>query len=240
MVEYLPRVLDIPNLISKSAPIMISKFVPKAGKQALQKLTDRQIIEIDPKKSYHVKRLHFSAPVAQVLDTTTVPWVDGVFLDVARLNAFRERCLEIVQCRPAGWRKIFIRRKSEHRNLLNEEQLEAIAKGMGFEVLDIETLSWDQQVRLFASAKVVVGAGGAIMANYIFLPNGSNVVSLTSSHLANFPLPAYMASVAGASFTYLTGMPRFTRGGRRNAQQIMHSGYRIPKSRFKKVLSKLI
>jgi capsular polysaccharide biosynthesis protein len=110
---------------------------------------------------------------------------------------------------------------------------------MGFEIVDVLKMSWEQQVRLFASSKVVVGAGGAIMANYIFLPEGAKVVSLTSKYLSGFSLPAYIASVAGASFVYITGRSKITRDSKRNSQQLMHSGYRVRASTFRRVLREL-
>jgi hypothetical protein len=236
MVEYLPRLLTIPTSVDKSVPVLISKTVPRSGKQALRKLTDRKIVEIDPKKIYRIKRLHVSAPVAQVLDTTKVPWADGVFVDLSVLREFRETCLSLLDVSSNPIRRIYLRRESSHRNLINGEQLERLASKMGFEVIDVIGMSWEDQVSLFASARVVVGAGGAVMANYIFLPSGAKVISLTSEYLSDFSLPAYLASVANASFTYITGKPRLTRESRRNTQRLMHSGFRIKKSTFRRVL----
>jgi capsular polysaccharide biosynthesis protein len=239
MIEYLPRILSIPSSVGKSVPILISKSVPKSGKQALQRLTDRKIIQIDPEKQYRVKRIHVSAPVAQVLDTTKIPWADGVFINTKALKDFRKRCFEVVGAQQSMSRKIFIRRESGHRSILNGAKLEIIAKKMGYEVVDVLKLSWEQQVRLFASSKVVVGAGGAIMANYVFLPKGAKVVSFTSKYLSGFSLPAYIASIAGAPFIYITGRSRITRDSKRNTQQLMHSGYRVRASTFKRVLREL-
>jgi capsular polysaccharide biosynthesis protein len=237
MVEYLPRLLTIPDSVSKSVPVLISKSVPKSGKQALERLTNRKIIEIDPGKKYTVRRLHVSAPVAQVLDTTKVPWADGVFLDFKALRNFRRKILSLLDVSELPVRRIYLRRDSGHRNLANGQLLENLASNMGFEVVDVIGMSWEEQVKLFASAKVVVGAGGAVMANYIFLPKGSKVISLTSEYLSDFSLPAYMASVAGASFTYITGKTVLTGNSLRNSQQLMHSGFRIRRSTFKRVIS---
>ena len=119
MVEYLPRLLTIPDSVDKSVPILISKTVPRSGKQALRKLTDRKIVEIDPKKSYRIRRLHLSAPVAQVLDTTKVPWADGVFIDLSALREFRETCMTLLDVSSNPIRRIYLRRESGHRNLIN-------------------------------------------------------------------------------------------------------------------------
>ena len=236
LVEYLPRILTIPNSISKSAPILISNSVPKSGVQALEKLTNRKIIKIDPLKTYQVSRLHVSAPVSQVLDTTKVPWSDGLFIDLKTLQVFRERCLSLFSNPTLPPRRIYLRRQSGHRNLSNGAQLEKIARRMGFEVIDIKGMSWEKQVRLFSNCQVVVGAGGAVMANYIFLPKGAKVISLTSDYLADFSLPAYMASVAEASFTYVTGKAKMTRTSRTSTQEFMHLGFKIRKSSFTKAL----
>jgi capsular polysaccharide biosynthesis protein len=220
-------------------PVVISNSVPQSGLQALQKLTKREIIQIDPQRVYKIKKLHVSAPVAQVLDTTKVPWADGVFVNFESLVAFRQECLSLINSSSTPSRRIFLKRDSGHRNLVNGEKLEKIAKDFGYEVIDVAGMGWEEQVTLFTSAEVVVGAGGAVMANYIFLPKNAKVLSLTSEYLADFVLPAYLTAVAGASFTYLTGKPKVTKFSRSSTQHMMHSGFTIKESSFKNALINL-
>lgn len=85
-------------------------------------------------------------------------------------------------------RKIFLSRKDitmksggRYRALLNEEALiEALAQ-RGFQIVEPETLSFADQVRLFWEAELVVGLGGAALFNVVFCKPGTRVVSIESS-----------------------------------------------------------
>lgn len=66
-------------------------------------------------------------------------------------------------------RKIFIkRRKEEGRSTLNRSKILPLVKEAGFDDFFLDDLSFPQQVRLFSTADVILGAHGAGLANMIF------------------------------------------------------------------------
>ncbi len=64
------------------------------------------------------------------------------------------------------------------RNFIDEPSMIAALEGQGFEVVEPETRSFIDQVRLFASAAMVVGASGAGMFNTAFSAPGTGIVDI--------------------------------------------------------------
>jgi capsular polysaccharide biosynthesis protein len=118
----------------------------------------------------------------------------------------------------------------------NEKKLEAIAEREGLRVIDVSKLSWVDQVNLFATAELVVGAGGAVMANYLFLPERARVLSLVSRYTSAFTLPAQICAISGASFAYLLGRPLATKNSKSDYNALIHSSFRINSRAFRRAI----
>jgi hypothetical protein len=236
MIEYLPRILEVPPSISSEVPVVVSNRVPDSGIEALRALTEREILRIDPEFSYSAEIVHVASPVTQVLDTSKVSWSNGLFMHSASLHAFRSACLSAVGSRLNSKNRIFLTRSSGHRSIKNEAKLSQIAEREGFINVDIANLSWRDQVTLFSNAEIIVGAGGAVMANYLFSREGSRILCLVSRHSATFSLPAQIAAVAGASFSYLLGKPVLNRHIGDDFQSLVHSDFIISPRKFRRVL----
>lgn len=86
----------------------------------------------------------------------------------------------------AGYSKIFVSRKTftskgGYRGLINEDELIAGLTTLGFKVVEPELLKFEDQIRVFASADIVVGLAGAGMFNTIFCKPGTRVISIEST-----------------------------------------------------------
>jgi hypothetical protein len=237
IAEYLPRVLSIPRSIGQDVPLLVSDRVPGSGLGALRALSARAVITVDAQRSSRVGVLHTLAPVTQVLDTTNVPWREGIALDAPSLKRMTEALVVAADAKDMhAYRQVFLSRRSKHRGLVNEAQLASLARREGLEVVDPSALDWREQVQLFRSAKLVVGAGGAVMANYLFMSPGARAVALTSEALSDFILPAALAQVSGATFTSLLGTPQVRLDQAASALQWMHSSYTVSAGDFVSVL----
>ncbi len=71
-------------------------------------------------------------------------------------------------------------RAPNYRVLTNEAALIAAIAGLGFEVIEPETLPFEEQVVRFSSAEFVVGLGGAGMFNALFCAPGTRLVTIES------------------------------------------------------------
>lgn len=73
------------------------------------------------------------------------------------------------------------RRDSVKRSLSNEVELESALAEVGFRIVTLSGRTFQDQVRLFRSARLIVSAHGAGLANVIFCRPGSRVIELMPS-----------------------------------------------------------
>ena len=116
-----------------------------------------------------------------------------VFHDFLRWNLEREA---LAWPKGGGDDMIFVSRggvrtAQSFRELANEAEIEGIAREAGLTVLRPETLSWEQQARLFSKARLVAGEFGSGLHNALLSPQGCQVVSLNwlvevQSRIGNF------------------------------------------------------
>lgn len=76
---------------------------------------------------------------------------------------------------------LYIHRNSGYRNALNQVELDTFVAQQGWKVIYPETLSFDEQVRTFHRASMVVGLTGAAMANLVFTRPGCRVGIMIST-----------------------------------------------------------
>ena len=240
MVEYLPRIFQIDSSVPSSAPFIVSSRTPPSGIEALERFTDREIVVVDADLAHAVGHLHVLPPSVQVLDTTRVPWSKGLSMNAAPLLEFRRR-LGLGDHRLAGdGRRVFLERTSSRRGLVNQPELAAIAGRLGLELVDPSGLSWKEQIELFSSSSLVVGASGAVMANYLLMAPGSRVLALTSDSLADFVLPAALAGISEAAFSYLTGPNESSLEDHLGRNSWLHSSFRIRPKQFERAVRREI
>jgi hypothetical protein len=80
--------------------------------------------------------------------------------------------LEIKDSNKRDARKIFLtRNKNRIRFISNTEQIEAIAKQNGFEIVDTDSLGFLEQINLFSKTTYLIGIHGAGLTNIIFRKN---------------------------------------------------------------------
>ena len=78
-------------------------------------------------------------------------------------------------------KKLFIKRASKvRRHIINEEDVLQTFLSFGFEIVDFEQLSFEEQILLAGKASVLAGVHGAGLANMIFMPTHSVVFELTT------------------------------------------------------------
>lgn len=78
--------------------------------------------------------------------------------------------------------KIFLRRNSDHRTIINSHEVESFYESRGYLVVEPEKLSFQQQVALFKNAKAIAGSTGAAFANIIFASPDCDIHIFISKH----------------------------------------------------------
>jgi hypothetical protein len=95
-------------------------------------------------------------------------------------------------------RRLYLRRAPElDRKLVNEPALIDALIPLGFEVVQPELLTFDEQVLLFGEARTVVAVHGSALTNILFSPPGATVAELfPQGPSATSTLPTYNALLA--------------------------------------------
>jgi len=75
------------------------------------------------------------------------------------------------------------RAESADRVLLNEQELAAALAPLGFRTIVAGTMSVAEQIRAFATARVIVAAHGAGLTNMVFAPRTAGIVEITSTNI---------------------------------------------------------
>lgn len=83
-----------------------------------------------------------------------------------------------------GKKKIFIsRQNAKIRKIINEEEIFALLKPLGFEKIFMEKLSVQEQAQIAHEAEIIVGTHGAGLTNIIFARPGTTIIELFQEHL---------------------------------------------------------
>jgi len=79
--------------------------------------------------------------------------------------------------------RIYIsRNQARYRRILNEEQVIDLLSKYGFVTIVPESMTWEEQIALFANAKAIVSPHGSGLTNIIFCQPGTTVIELFSPH----------------------------------------------------------
>lgn len=193
---------------------MISKFrlIEKQYKKSYLDFT-----YIIPKQSNYLKRVmnsrfhnlnyHFMTPdTTWKFEKLIVPSMsnrkDGMI--VPEMPSWLRENFGVKEDKP--FRKIWISRKnSATRSIVNESVLfDTVLKQRGWELLELENLSLDQQLHYFAEAQVVVAPHGAGLTNLLFCQPGTKVIELQDKDMLSkkvYPVLAYHLGLEQVTYT---------------------------------------
>lgn len=104
-----------------------------------------------------------------------------------------------------GFERLYISREhARKRKLVNEEEVMGVLSKYGFRKVILESMPLTEQIRIFASAKVVAGPHGAGFTNLVFSNPGTKVIEFFSpNHVHNcYPI---LSSLLRHRHYYLIG-----------------------------------
>jgi tetratricopeptide (TPR) repeat protein len=127
------------------------------------------------------------------------PWI---------IQFHRQRFATAIQAPEVDYpERIYItRKKAQYRRIFNESEVIECLKQYGFETVELETISVEQQAALFAHAKVIIAPHGAGLTNLMFCRPDTQVIELISPHYLRF----YYWTIAlqlDLDFYYILGKP---------------------------------
>lgn len=100
---------------------------------------------------------------------------------------------------PARHRIFVTRRSAKGRRLREEETVMAMLAKRGFETVEMETLTFEEQVRLMGKTEAIVAPHGAGLTNMIFCPAGTRILEIAD---AGYPNPNFYALASALGHDY--------------------------------------
>jgi len=192
MTEVLPRIaVFCSDARFKSIPLVVDKGLHSNIQASLRAVAGypREIYELEPGEHMEVHRLYWMSVAGYVpyerRTSTGHRHAQGMFSPHA-LALTRRVCLEAANPKRApvcaAEAKIYVRRNSAIRKLVNGKEIELLLEAQGFQFVEPEKLSFHEQIRLFAQAKCIVGPTGAAFANLLFARPDAHIVVLMGEH----------------------------------------------------------
>ncbi len=152
------------------------------------------VLEQDDRSMWRFTELHYMQPVRRPPMFTLPEAVEA--LRTAVLGASPG---------PEGGRRLFLPRRAHARHRLeNEEEIETLLAGYGFEAVYPEQMTVAEQAALFRSASVIAGAKGAAMANQIFAPADATLIALSPADFSD-PFFLDIGTARGMAYAELFG-----------------------------------
>lgn len=226
LFDTLPRL----DLLRQSG-IAFDRLVVPTGK-VFQRETLAQL-GVDPRRIVAPADEHIEA------SRLVVPSLPGLTGNPPRWAAtfLRRSFLPCAGAETRGRKRIFVSRaRAGTRRVIGEDELVRRLERRGFAAVTLETLSFAEQVRLFAAADIVVGPHGSGLANIVFCRPGTQVVELFSVHYVNVMYWA-LANELGLRYLYLSDdgerAPREGRGRR------VHADIAVAADRIEATLDKI-
>jgi capsular polysaccharide biosynthesis protein len=185
MTEVLPKIcLFCADKRFKTVPLIINADLhPNLMTSVAMLAGDREVITLILGARIQVKELWLVSQTGYVPFDWRVKKLNnyshGLFSPYA-LRTLKSNLLPMVDLLSTEElpKKIYLRRKSGGRKVTNGAEIEAVLLLQGFVVIEPERLSFAQQVALFASVDIIVGASGAAFANIIFCKPLTKIIIL--------------------------------------------------------------
>jgi hypothetical protein len=218
LFECLPRLMYFIENINKAGngekfTLLVDHDIPEQGLDAMRRLIDFpfKIERVRRGELVFCDKLFYTSPLWYSLDNSkhrVDPYrdfaVDKYAVEIIR-NSFRD-----LMKRGAPSRKIYLPRlASQVRKIINSKQVEDLMRENGFEFIYPYEFSFGEQIDLFSSAKIVVGATGAAFSNMVFMQPGTKAVIFSPKQMEvfNYYIFQQQADVAQVELMHLLAVP---------------------------------
>lgn len=182
LLEVVPRVMAADGIAPAGTPILADDRMPAQHFQILRQLfPHRAIRRLARGFSYAVDDLYIGNMANIVHDAVESdmapsdavryhPDIVRRFNDIAR--GLRDDSMP---------RKIYFKRESTVRRMLDASALEEALRERGFRIVRCDQISFARQVQLAANADIIVAQSGAHLANILFARPGTRIFALYSN-----------------------------------------------------------
>jgi hypothetical protein len=218
LFECLPRLVFFSEQLQQVRgaarfTLLIEDNIPAQCRDALRRVINFpcEIETVRRGELVYCDRLFYVSPFWYSLDNSRneVNTLRDYVVDKFGVEMIRRAFRPLMNAKPPT-RKIYVPRAiSQVRRIINAQQVEALMQKNGFEIIYPHHFSFPEQVELFSSAKIMVGATGAAFSNLVFMQPGTKAVIFSPKQLAKFNYYIFQqqADVAQVELMHLLATP---------------------------------
>lgn len=222
----------------EKTPIIIDSIMPQSHFDYLSALVgDHPILALPDKTACYCRKLlvaptpTFSVP--DLIPNHQVPLHEINPISPSGLAWLRDRVLSRLRERLAKkerrfGRKIYLsRRNMLWRRVSNDDEIRSFLEERGFETIDIEKMSFEDQILVFRDAECIVAPNGSALTNLIFAPLTVKLIVLFQSNMYNWGCYYGPMHALGYEMMFVTG---------HEAMDTKHSDFVVPIQRISEAL----
>ena len=189
--EYLPKLQFLAHHPDFAhLPIIVDAEMPQSHYDYLANIARNELIRLRAGAGFQCGRLLYAPPATffpvHLTSYDDIPAYEVCPVSPRSYRFLKARVEASLGVEPSQGRKYYLsRRNMTWRRVSNDRELAVFLEGRGFETVQIEHLSFEQQVRLFQHADCIVAANGSSMQNVIFSHRSLRLFVLTQSNLHN-------------------------------------------------------
>jgi hypothetical protein len=165
LLDALPRLAVLDELPTDTR-ILVPRALAGYQKESLKLLGLSDRIRHTPERHLLVENYYFSSPTTMI--SCYNPY--GV-------NFLRSRFLPQADPAYSAPKKFIIQRKGKSRGIKNEPEVNNYFRGLGWEIIDTEKLTFAQEIQLFSGAEAIAGILGSGFTNCVWCQPGCKVIT---------------------------------------------------------------
>ena len=172
LTDALPR-LALLSEFPAETKILIHGPLKRYQKECLSMMGLLDRVRETPEQHLLVEDYYFSSPVCMTGCTSprSVLWLREQFIPHASRGATPER--------------FFVRREGKTRGIANQEEISVYLESLGWGVVDLEQLSFSEQIAYFSNAEAIIAEHGAGLTNLLWCSSGCRVLELCPDNFLN-------------------------------------------------------
>ncbi|MFP3553209.1 glycosyltransferase family 61 protein [Paraburkholderia sp. SIMBA_049] len=233
--EYLPKLQFYEHHPEfKELPIIVDAGMPQSHYDYLSCIAKNPVIKIPPNVAFRCRRLIYAPPATFFpahLFPNSIPVHEVGPVSPRSYQYLKSRVEATLGTPKSNGKKYFLsRRNMAWRRLSNDAEVAAFLEARGYETIQIETLSFGEQVRLFQGASHIVASNGSSLQNIIFSDPLVDLLVLSQSNLVNWG--AFYAQTGALGYH-----SRFVCGESIGDPSRKHADYVVPISTLEAALS---
>jgi len=230
LIESLPKLFYDGKLRIPKFPIILNSNTPRQFSDLIRTILPNDLITLPITSMIKAENVELFNPVTCLPDSELLSNNVKSYINENAVTAFKNYILEENYIKTISkLDKIILDRQSLRRKCLNSEHILDIANSHGFVTVDPAKLTLVEQFSLINNAKVVINFGGAAMANFVFAKKDVKIITLLSSNLFDFHIPAILSRIAQANHFYVLGSPTKSKN-LMNTYEKQHIDYYIDSS----------